>query len=85
MRDAFPPPMRVQLYSFAYGNAAVRTFERAHSPYGFVWVDCAWAIGFVGVDYAWTVGDVWVGCVWVVLSVCWENGAHESTPSVLYF
>ena len=28
---------------FPYGNAAVRTFGRAHRyrPYGFVWVDCA--------------------------------------------
>ena len=33
-----------RLYSFAYGNAAVRTFGRArrHRPYGFVWVDCVW-------------------------------------------
>ena len=48
-----------------YGNAATRTFGRAHRrrPYGFVWADCAW----------------------VVLFVCWENGAHEPTPSVLYF
>ena len=26
-----------------------------------------------------------VDCVWVVLFVCWKNGAHEPTPSVLYF
>ena len=32
------------------------------------------------------MGDfVWVDCAWVVLFVCWENGAHEPTPSVLYF
>ena len=24
-------------------------------------------------------------CCVVVLFVCWENGAHEPTPSVLYF
>ena len=30
-------------------------------------------------------GFVWVDCAWVVLFVCWENGAHEPTPSVLYF
>ena len=30
-------------------------------------------------------GFVWVDCVRVVLFVCWENGAHEPTPSVLYF
>ena len=50
VRDAFPPPMCVQLYSFAYGNAATRTFGRAHRhrPYDFVWV-----------DYAQTVDVVW--------------------------
>ena len=49
VRDAFSPPMCVQLYSFAYGNAAVRTFGRAHRrrPYGFVWVDCAWTVDAV--------------------------------------
>ena len=30
-------------------------------------------------------GFVWADCAWVVLFVCWENGAHEPTPSVLYF
>ena len=46
------------IHSFAYGNAAVQTFGRAHRhrlyafclrelradvrPYGFVWVDWAW-------------------------------------------
>ena len=35
---------------FWYGNAAVRTFGRAHRhrPYGFVWVDCVWVVLFVG-------------------------------------
>ena len=35
---SFPHTMRV----FWYGNAAARTFGRAHRhrPYGFVWVDC---------------------------------------------
>ena len=49
---------------FGYGNAATRTFGRAHRhrPYGFVWVDCVFLGVFVG-----------------------ENGAHEPTPSVLYF
>ncbi|EGV34366.1 hypothetical protein HMPREF9431_00326 [Segatella oulorum F0390] len=52
-----------------YGNAAARTFGRAHRhrPYGIVWADCAWVVLFV------------------CLFVCWENGAHEPTPSVLYF
>ena len=26
-----------------------------------------------------------VVCGWFYLFVCWENGAHEPTPSVLYF
>ena len=39
---------------------------------GVVWVDCVWTVGFV-----------WVDCVCGF--VCWENGAHEPTPSVLYF
>ena len=30
-----------------------------------------------------TVNVVWVDCVCGF--VCWENGAHEPTPSVLYF
>ena len=35
---------RVQCVYFWYGNAATRTFGRAHRhrPYGFVWVDYAW-------------------------------------------
>ena len=39
VRDAFPPPMCVGscIHSFAYGNAAARTFGRAHRhrPYVF--------------------------------------------------
>ena len=40
---------RTQCVYFWYGNAAVRTFGRAHRyrPYGFVWVDYTWAVGFV--------------------------------------
>ena len=39
------------IHPFAYENAAVRTFGRAHRhrPYGFVWVDYTWMVGFVGV------------------------------------
>ena len=63
-----------QCVYFWYGNAAARTFGRAHRrrPYGFVWVDCTW-----------TVDVVWADCVCDF--ACWENGAHEPTPSVLYF
>ena len=55
---------RAQCVYFCYGNAAARTFGRAHRhrPYSFVW------------------GRLHVGGF-----VCWENGAHEPTPSVLYF
>ena len=68
MRDA-------QTY-FWYGNAAVRTFGRAHRhrPYGFVWADYAWTVNAVlGIARGWF--GLFVG----------ENGAHEPTPSVLYF
>ena len=83
---------------FLYGNAATRTFGRARRrrPYGFVWADCVWAVGFVWritcgtVDVVWGIAHgtfdvVWEDYAWVVLFVCWENGAHEPTPSVLYF
>ena len=71
--------------SFWYGNAAAQTFGRAHRhrPYGFVWADCMWVVDVVWVDCVWTVGFVWVDCVCGF--VCWESGAHEPTPSVLYF
>ena len=48
-------------YVFGYGNAAARTFGRAHRhrPYGFVWADCVWTVDFVWVDYAWMIGVVW--------------------------
>ena len=87
-----------QCVYFWYGNAATRTFGRAHRhrPYGFVWADCVWAVGFVWritcgtVDVVWGIAHgtfdvVWVDCAWVVLFVGWKNGAHEPTPSVLYF
>ena len=67
-----PRTMRV----FWYGNAAARTFGRAHRrrpyafclrelrvdvcPYGFVWADCVWVVDVV-----------WVDCAWVVLFVGW--------------
>ena len=79
VRDAFPPPMCCVgscIHSFAYGNAAARTFGRAHRhrPYGFVWADYAWTVNAVlGIARGWF--GLFVG----------ENGAHEPTPSVLYF
>ena len=49
------PPRTMRVF-FLYGNAAARTFGRAHRhrPYGFVWV-----------DYAQTVDVVWVDCAWM--------------------
>ena len=42
------------------------------------------AVDTVWVDYVW---DGWfrLGGLRVGGFVCWENGAHEPTPSVLYF
>ena len=41
-------------------------------------------ISFGGLRVEWVI-SFGVDCVWVVWFVCWENGAHEPTPSVLYF
>ena len=48
----------------------------------FGWIACG-TVNVVWVDCVWTVGFVWVDCVCGF--VCWENGAHEPTPPVLYF
>ena len=88
------------IHSFAYGNAAVRTFGRARRhrpyafclrelrvdvrPYGFVWVDYTWTVDAVlGIAHRRLISFGWIACV--ILFVCWENGAHEPTPPVLYF
>ena len=71
---------------FWYGNAATPTFGRAHRrrPYGFVWVDYTWTVDAVlGIAHRRLISFGWIACV--ILFVCWENGAHEPTPSVLYF
>ena len=51
---------RIMRVFFLYGNAAARTFGRAHRrrTYGFVWVDYTWAIGFVWADCTWAVDFV---------------------------
>ena len=43
-----------QCVCFWHGNAATRTFGRAHRrrPYGFVWVDCMWVVDVVWANYA---------------------------------
>ena len=77
---------RTQCVYFWYGNAAVRTFGRAHRyrPYGFVWVDYAWTVGFVWVDYTWMVGGVWVDCIWTVGIVPALFRPYASTHSPFY-
>ena len=47
-----------------YGNAAARTYGRAHRrrPYGFVWVDCTWTVDVIWMDCAWVVDFVWEDC-----------------------
>ena len=85
----FRPRCVVWLYSFIcvwkrrYADVRVgtqapplrfRLGKIARGTVDVVWVDCVWTVDFV-----------WVDCVWVVLSVCWENGTQEPTPSVLYF
>ena len=78
-RDAFRPRCVCScIHSFAYGNAATRTFGRAHRhrpyafclrellvdvhPYDFVWADYAWMVGGVWVDYPWEVDFVGEDC-----------------------
>ena len=56
---------RAQCVYFWYGNAATRTFGRAHRhrPYGsFGQIGCG-MVDVVGVDYAWVIGGAWVDCV----------------------
>ena len=50
IRRSSPRTIRDAQIYFWYGNAAVRTFGRAHRrrPYGFVWADCTWVVLFVG-------------------------------------
>ena len=58
------------------------------APTHFVWwitcgtVDVVWGRLLVDVR---PYDFVWADYAWVVLFVCWENGAHEPTPPVLYF
>ena len=56
---------RTQCVYFWYGNAATWTSGRArrHRPYGFVWVDCAWAVDFVWGRLCINDYFVCVGCV----------------------
>ena len=81
---------RAQYVYFWYGNAATRTFGRAHRhrpyafclrelrvdvcPYGFVWADCTWTVDFVWVD------DV---CVWAFVGVAFSMGSIGRNSFIL--
>ena len=41
-------------------------------------ITCGWLV-----SCGWLMSFGWIA--YVILFVCWENGAHEPTPSVLYF
>ena len=60
---------RAQYVYFWYGNAAVRTFGRAHRhrPYGFVWADYAWTVDVVGqIMRGWLVSFEQIARGWLV-------------------
>ena len=68
----FRPSFQIIHHLFPLGARFIGRIARGWlAPLG--WIACG------------TVDIVWVDCVRVVLFVCWENGAHEPTPSVLYF
>ena len=69
------------IHPFAYGNAAVRTFGRAHRhrPYGFVWVDCVWVLAPT-VSFGWIVRD----CHRNILRVDGLCVAHSSATAPLW-
>ena len=77
MRDTQPffgmeTPLRGRPGGHAGAAPTVSFGWIARGTVNVVWVDCVWTVGFV-----------WVDCVCGF--VCWENGAHEPTLSVLYF
>ena len=49
----------------------------------FGWIACGWLMSFGQVARG--MGDFVWGGLRVDGFVCWENSAHEPTPSVLYF
>ena len=49
----------------------------------FGWIACSGWYRLRGLCVGRLVSFGWIACV--ILFVCWENGAHEPTPSVLYF
>ena len=46
-------------------------------------IACGWLVSFGWIACGQLVSFGWIACGW--LFVCWENGAQEPTPSVLYF
>ena len=99
-RDAFRPRCVCScIHSFAYGNAAARTFGRARRhrsyafclrelrmdirPYGFVWMDCVWMVGPV---WGWIVR----GCITEMVGMNHRGGrvgacAYSTKPMALAF
>ena len=74
---------RAQCVYFWYGNAATRTFGRAHRhrPYGFVWADCTWPVDAVlGITHGWLISFgmnyAWGG--WFRLGRLHADGWHCS-------
>ena len=89
MRDAFPPPMCVWVVVFIHLRMETPLRGRSGGHIGtaptvsFGWIACGWLMSFGQVARG--MGDSVWGGLCVVLFVCWENGAHEPTPSALYF
>ena len=80
---------------FPYGNAAARTFGRAHRhrPYGIVWADCAWKGWFRlgGLRVEWVVSFGWITRRWLIslgqivrgtIDVVWVDCAWMFAPYV---
>ena len=63
------------------GDTGEHTGTAPTVPFG--WIACRWLMSFGQVARG--MGDFVWGGLRVGGFVCWENGAHEPTPSVLYF
>ena len=71
-------PPHAQCVYFWYGNAAVRTFGRAHRhrPYGFVWwIACGRLAPFGGIARGRLVAFGWIVCKWLLClcGIAWKN------------
>ena len=88
VHDAFPPPMCVVVFIHLRMETPLRGRSGGHTgtapTLSFGWI----ARGRL-VSLGWIAGGRlmlfgWIACGWFCLLVG-ENGAHEPTPSVLYF